>query len=249
MNNEVVEEKNGLTFSDLLYIIRKHLLVIIIVLVVFTGVGFGYGKYKNASSPKYIASSSMMVSVEKSSSTTQYQQYQLSQYIKDTFVIFITKDVVLQEAANIIEEQYEVKMSVKKLRSNVSVAIADESLILELTYTSDDSQKSVAILNAIMDAAVSKANSKNDSGDINYKFLYDNIVVLDRATEENVTHTSSTVKSTVIFFALGVVVAFLYVLIRELTNNKFKDVEEVERLLGLPVLAGVPFYEIKEDNK
>lgn len=248
MNNEVVEEKNGLTFSDLLYIVRKHILVIIIAIVVFTVAGFGYGKYKNASNPEYVASGSMMVSVENSSSSSQYQQYQLSQYIKDTFVVFITKDVVLQEASNKIEENYEVKMSVKKLRANVSVEIANDSLIMNLTYTSDDAKKSVAILNAIMDAAVETANSKNAFGDSNYKFLNDNIVVLDKAIEDNVLKTSNTVKCTVIFFALGVVAAFLYVLVRELTNNKFKDTEEVERTLGLPVLAGIPDYEVDEDK-
>lgn len=248
MNNEVIEEKNGLTFSDLLYIVRKHLIVIIIAVVVFTIAGFGFGKYKNISNPQYIAKGSMMVSVEQVENTNNYQQYQISQYLKDTFVVFVTKDVVMQAASEKILEQYDVKIAPRALKSNFTIELSGDSLIMDLTYTSNDAKKSVAILNAIMEAAVETANETDENGKEKYKFLHENIVILDAANENNVSQTSNTMKYTVIFFALGVVVAFLYVLVRELTNNKFKDTEEVERMLGLPVLAGVPDYEFPEDK-
>lgn len=248
MNNEVLEEKNGLTFSDLLYIVRKHLIVIIIAIVVFTIAGFGFGKYKNATSPEYVARGSMMVSVEQVDNTSNYQQYQISQYLKDTFVVFVTKDVVMQEASKRILEQYKVNISPKALKNSFTIELSGDSLIMDLTYTSKDAKQSVAVLNVIMDSAVAVANETNENGNAKYKFLSENIVILDAANENNVSKASNTVKYTIIFFALGAVVAFLYVLIRELTNNKFKDTEEVERLLGVPVLAGVPDYEFPEDK-
>ena len=248
MNNEVLEEKNGLTFSDLLYIIRKHIIVIIIAIVVFTIAGFGLGKYKTATSPQYVARGSMMVSVEQVENTNNYQQYQISQYLKDTFVVFVTKDVVMQEASKRIADQYGVTIAPRTLKNSFTIELSGDSLIMDLTYTSGDAKKSIAVLNVIMESAVAVANETEENGTPKYKFLSENIVVLDKANEYSVSQTSNTVKYTIIFFALGAVVAFLYVLIRELTNNKFKDTEEVERLIGVPVLAGIPDYEFPEDK-
>ena len=189
-----------------------------------------------------------MVSVEQVENTSNYQQYQISQYLKDTFVVFVTKDVVMQEASERILEQYKANISPKALKNSFTIELSGDSLIMDLTYTSNDAKKSVAILNVIMESAVAVANETNENGTAKYKFLSENIVILDAANENNVSQTSNTVTYTVIFFALGVVVAFLYVLVRELTNNKFKDTEEVERLLGVPVLAGVPDYEFPEEK-
>ena len=143
MNNEVLEEKNGLTFSDLLYIIRKHIIVIIIAIVVFTIAGFGLGKYKNATSPQYVASGSMMVSVEQVENINNYQQYQISQYLKDTFVVFVTKDVVMQEASKRIADQYGVTIAPRTLKNSFTIELSGDSLIMDLTYTSGDAKKSI----------------------------------------------------------------------------------------------------------
>ncbi len=254
---KVVEGKDGLSFQDLLHIIRKHLLVILITIVVFTVVGFGYAKFKQSKSPQYIARSSMMVSVEGQSNSgnlSDYQNYQLSQYLINTYIVYLSQDSVVSAtidklyAADHPELRDQEKITITTIKRNFKAEISGSSLILDLTYTSNSPEKANLILNTLMETVIEKANEIVIDADgkpkpVN-KFLYENIVILNKANKDNITPVSSTLKYMVIFFAAGVVLAFLYVFIRELTDNKFKNSEEVEKVLGLPVLSGIPEYSL-----
>ena len=56
-------------------------------------------------------------------------------------------------------------------------------------------------------------------------------------------------KYTAIGLGAGVVLAFIYMVIRELSDNTFKSAEEIERLLNIPVLAGIPDYHFDDEKK
>ena len=51
-------------------------------------------------------------------------------------------------------------------------------------------------------------------------------------------------ENTIIFFAIGCVIAFVYVLLRELFDKSFKSGDDIERTLGIPVIATIPDYDI-----
>ena len=56
-------------------------------------------------------------------------------------------------------------------------------------------------------------------------------------------------RNTAIGLGAGVVLALAYVVIRELSDNTFKSTEEIERILDLPVLAGIPDYHFEDEKK
>ena len=74
-----------------------------------------------------------------------------------------------------------------------------------------------------------------------------NLSIIDYA--ENGTKVSHLLRNTAIGLGAGVVLAFIYVLIRELADNSFKSTEEIERTLNLPVLAGIPDYSFDDEKK
>ncbi len=256
---KVVEEKDGLSFQDLLHIIRKHLLVVLITIIVFTVVGFGYAKYKQNKSPQYIASSSMMVSVDGNSNGTSlsdYQNYQLSQYLINTYVVYLSQDSVLSAVIDKLEKDpaylelpNQGELTITTLKRNFKAEISGSSLILDLKFTANTPEKAILILNTLMETVIEKANEVDENKDPVNKFLYKNIVILNRANKDTISIVSNTIKYTVVFFAAGIVLAFLYVLIRELTDNKFKDSTEVEKVLGIPVLSGIPEYDVDKADK
>lgn len=100
--NEVVKE--GISFSEILFLIKRNILMIIIVTLVFTGVGFVYGKF--FCKPTYTATTTAVVQVENSS-ISEYNAFVYSQYLVNSMAEFIVSDSVTKEVAKaVINEKY-----------------------------------------------------------------------------------------------------------------------------------------------
>ena len=61
---QVVEEGRGLTFKDILFIIRKHWIAIIVFIFLGTAAGFTWTKVEQTVKPVYQSTGTMLVSYE-----------------------------------------------------------------------------------------------------------------------------------------------------------------------------------------
>ena len=115
--NNVNEESRGLTFKDILFIIRKHWIAIICFIVACTAAGFIWSKVEP---PVYSSTGSMLVSYE-SGSTTLTQDYTFSNYISSTYVSFIKEsDIepsleVLNKAKGFIRSELASKLDTRRV--------------------------------------------------------------------------------------------------------------------------------------
>lgn len=242
-NINTSQEETGLSIGDIFLIIRKHLIAIILFIVCFSAAGMGLAIYKDNKSPRYTAYSTMVVAVSGDTELVPTQQYQLAYYMSTTFVEFIPEDVVLEPVAK------KYGLSVGALRGGLGLGIKNESLIIQLTYTSNNPEKSADILNDIMESTITVANTTStiDEKDVKkYPLLHSNISVLTEASKDKYSLSSSKMKYTVIFFAIGAVAAAIYVVLRELLDNSFKSSEQIEKELGIRVISSIPLYQFKE---
>ena len=241
----VTEESRGLTFKDILFIIRKHWIAIVAFIFCCTAAGFAWSKLEK---PVYQSTGTMLVSYE-GKNTTIAQDYTFSNYISSTYVSFIKENLVMQKAAdNVKEAGIDDNMSMGLLKANTSVSNKD--LIIKVTYSSNDQEKAQKIAQVILDTAQEVANTTEEEDGVTkpkYHLLYDNLKVMSDAGKG--VKVSHTMRNTAIGLGAGVVLAFAYVVLRELFDNTFKSSEEVERMLGVPVLAGIPDYHFDDDNK
>ena len=241
----VTEESRGLTFKDILFIIRKHWIAIVAFVVCCTAAGFAWSKLEK---PVYQSTGTMLVSYE-GKNTTIAQDYTFSNYISSTYVSFIKENLVMQQAAdNVKAAGIDDNMSMGVLKANTSVSNKD--LIIKVTYSSNDQEKAQKIAQVILDTAQEVANTTEEEDGVTkpkYHLLYDNLKVMSDAGKG--VKVSHTMRNTAIGLGAGVVLAFAYVVLRELFDNTFKSSEEVERMLGVPVLAGIPDYHFDDDNK
>ena len=99
----------------------------------------------------------------------------------------------------------------------------------------------------IIDTTQEVANTKEEDGNPKYHLLYDNLKVFSVASEGK--RVSHTFRDLAIGVGTGAIAAFAYVFVRELLDNKFRSSDDVERLLNLPVLAGIPEYEFDDEKK
>ena len=253
----VEEESRGLTFKDILFIIRKHWIAIIAFIFVGAAGGFAWSKLE---APTYRSTGTMLVSYEGASNITQ--DYTFSNYITNTYVAFIKERVVLSTAAEKVNEladsgEVSKKVTVGELSKNLSVSA--DSLILKVSYVAGNPNDSKTIVQTIIKTASEVADSVeldesgnpvlDDKGNTKpvYRFLNGNLTPVSEAKEG--TKVSHTMRNTAIGLGAGIVLALAYVVIRELADNTFKSSEEIERILNLPVLAGIPDYHFDDEKK
>lgn len=257
----VTEEGRGLTFKDILFIIRKHWIAIIVFIFLGTAAGFTWTKAEQAVKPVYQSTGTMLVSYEGGKDTQITTEYNFSNYITNTYVAFIKEEAVLSKAADKLNSNTELNRPMEftsgNLKSNLSVSA--NSLILKVSFTARDADDAKTILQTIIDTASEVADSPklDEQGNVitdadgnpepKYKFLNGNLTPVSEAKRGK--QVSNTVRNTAIGLAAGVAAAFLYVVLRELLDNKFKSSEEVERMLGVPVLAGIPDYHFGDEKK
>ena len=112
----VVEDK-GLSLKEIFHIIRKH--IIAIALFVIAGIAGGIG-YSFIEAPEYIASASLIAMPEKTNTTTA-AEYNGMSMIAETFVSFVSENVVVTKVkANLINDYPEVTEGM--IRSGMSVS-------------------------------------------------------------------------------------------------------------------------------
>ena len=236
--NLEVEESRGLTFKDILFIIRKHWIAIVAFLVTCTAGGFIWSRVE---SPTYKSTGTIMVSYESGSAAAANTEYAFASNLTNTVVGFIKTNTILDKVSA------EMNVSTETLSKNLTAANSSGNLLVTVSYTSADPAKSKDILNCIMNTTIATANEiKADSKPV-YHMLYNNLNVIDPAQDgKKVSHT---LRNTAIGGGAGVVLAFLFVLIWELSDNTFKSTEEIERILNIPVLAGIPDYHFDDEKK
>ncbi len=234
---QVDEEESGITLKDIFYIIKKNIIVILSIIVAVLIVGSVY-TFK-IQKPVYQSSAEVMVSA--SSSDIEGQNYSLASYLTNTFVAYFKSDLVLDEVVNKLNEQ-NITVTTGELKNNLDISIVNDSLILELDYTSPSINNSKIILNTIIDTAIEITNKENIS-----ELLKDKIMVFSYGKDGQ--RVSKTMMNLALSLVIGVVIAFLYVLIKNAFDDTFKSKKDIEVVLNIPVIASIPHYEVKETKE
>ena len=242
---QVVEESRGLTFKDILFILRKSWIAIVCFIVAGAIGGFVWSKVQQSVAPVYQSSGVIMVSPEGTTNQTQSADYTLSNNLTNTVVAFIKTNAVLD---HVREDQSLKNQGYTFKGSKLSVSNTTGNLMITIRYSSKTPEESIAMVNAVMDSVCKEADRLKDDGVTPvYHMLKNNLNIVDEAKVG--TPVSHTTRNLALGLGAGVAVAFLFVVIRELADNTFKSSEEIERLLNLPVLAGIPDYHFDDEKK
>ena len=133
-----------------------------------------------------------------------------------------------------------LKISAETLKNQISVTSATNTQIIQITVKNADPSLAAKIANEIRSVFTERVAE-----------LYDmqNIKPLDDAkvptTPSNVNHA----KDIVMFAAIGIVIAILYVVIANLLDNTVKSSSDIEKAVGLNVIAEIPVYEFNKGRK
>jgi capsular polysaccharide biosynthesis protein len=214
--------------KEYINIIKKRLLLIIVItlLSIFTSAIFSYLVIK----PVYKADISVIIGRTGSEGKTNTSEILMYQKLVKTYAQFATSRRVAED----VIQKLDLKMSTGQLISMISVAPKGDTEFLTITVRSGNPEQSMNIANQL--AKSLQVVSKEVRGeDIVYR--------LDEALLPTRPDSPKPVLNMAIAFFMGVMVSVGIVFLIEYLDNTVKTQEEVEKLLGVPVIGTIPLVE------
>ena len=205
---------------------------IILIVLIFAVIGIIYTA--GFTTPKYSASTSLLLAGSGSSgtqtNTITTTDVTLNSKLVSTYSELVkSKNVLGQVISNLnINEDYET------LKNNISVTNVKDTEMIKITVTTENAQNAAKIANETAKVFIEKV--ANDFYNINNVHIVDEAEV--NTTPSNINHK----KDILIFAFIGLVIAVMYVLIANMLDTTIKTAEEVEKEYKLPVLASIPLY-------
>lgn len=213
-----------MTLLELLHLLRKHLkLVIALPLACMLAVGaYSYVAMPNT----YSATVSMYVLVkqENANSNSLSSDLSASQMVTNDVATLLKSDRVVNETASALGLD-----SLKVYKT--SITSSTTSRVLSLEVTGPDAEMAANVANKMADEVSSVAHDVMNVDSVN---------VVDSAKVP----TAPSGPKRPLFMAIGLLgglfVAVAIVVVSDMLNTKVRDEEELEELLGLPVIGRIP---------
>lgn len=213
-----------MTLLELLHLLRKHLkLVIALPLACMLAVGaYSYVAMPNT----YSATVSMYVLVQQdnANSSSLTSDLSASQMVTNDVATLLKSDRVVNETAS--------SLGLENLKSyKTAITSSTTSRVLSLEVTGPDAQMAANIANKMADEVSTVAHDVMNVDSVN---------VVDSAKVP----TAPSGPKRPLYMAVGLLgglfVAVAIVVVEDMLNTKVRDQEELEELLGVPVIGRIP---------
>jgi capsular polysaccharide biosynthesis protein len=223
----------GLTIFDLLFIIKKHLKIILICTVLFGIMAFVVSAY--IIHPKYQSNASLIVNAQDSTDKTDItmSDLQLSQNLVDTYSYIMKSTPVM---AKIISD-LNLSISPNKLANSISINGVGTTQIIEIAVTNGSPALAQKISSDVTKFGPEQIIKTMNTGSIG---------IISDASYSSIPVSPNIPLYVFIAVLIGMSCSFAYAIIRELLDNSFKSDEDVTRILGMNLLGIIPSIEDKK---
>lgn len=238
MNEELKQQETfveeGITLSDLFNIVWNNITLIFFVTLWITVVGVLYTFV--FVTPKYTAETSIMVQVDISQTTTTEQSaITVAQNLMATYKEFVISNLVLESVIEDISD-LSPNYSLETLRNSISVSSSNSVLIIYIEVENESRELAQEIANQLVENSIQIANDDT----YGYVLLQNKLKLLDDALLPQAPSSPNKVLNVIISVLIGGILSLGIVFVKELLNNKFQTVQDLEKTLGVNVIASVP---------
>lgn len=214
-----------ISLKELFYILKKRLAMILVIAfgaaIVSAIISFFF------MTPIYQSSTQILVNQKKQEGAMiQAGEIQTNIQLTNTYKVIIKSPVVLDQ----VNEKLNLNMTAQALTGKINVANEKDSQVISVTAEDKDPKLARDIANATADVF---------KGEVAKIMNVDNVTVLSKA---EVAENQSPIKPTpmlnvAIAFVVGLMASVGLAFLLEYLDNTVKKEEDVENLLGLPVLG------------
>ncbi len=239
MNNNVNNDNNAITLSDIIRVIWKNVILICCVTVAVTVacIVYVFGFVK----PTYKATSDVLVAVSSSSTTTDTVDYTNTLRVVSTVGNeMVTSDFVVKKVAQKegngfdVSTEEKLNAAIKKIRANTKTSVSTTSYVVSITYIDENEKRAVSIANDLANYLTEYVDS-----DTTVQVFKLNVSTMNEAKEASYNAPNKKLYVIVAFLG-GLVLSLVVVFIKEFMSNKFKTKDEVEYILKKDVIGVLP---------
>ena len=151
----------------------------------------------------------------------------LNQKLVSTYSELVKTKNVLRE----VIKKLKLDVEEEDLRKNVKVSLVEDTELIKITVTNKNALDAKNIANEI---------AKIFSERVAEIYNINNVYIVDEAEEATTPYNISHIKDILIFAAVGLVIAIIYVLLANLLDTTVKSAEDIEKELEVSVLASIP---------
>lgn len=221
-----------LDLKQIFYMFWNRKLYIMIIIFIFLILGGIYTL--TMVTPKYNASTTLILAKVDSEKDTQESITQtdltLNQKLVSTYGELIKSKSVLRE----VIENLKANITEEELAKNVSISLVNNTELIKITISDNNSKNAANIANEIADVFAKKVSEI---------YNINNIHVVDIAEPSNKPYNINHMKDIILFGFLGIVVSTIYVFIANLLDNTIKTSGDIEKRAKLVVLASIPKFD------
>lgn len=212
---------------DVLYLLRKlwsrKFFIIFIALVVGTITLLGSVFLIK---PKYTSTTRIYV-VSRTADSITNQDLQAGSYLVKDYQEVITSNEVL---SSVIDKE-KLSLTPNELSSMISVTIPTDTRVISISVEDDNAQEATTIANTVREVAAEKIKAVTK---------VDDVTTLEAAEVPKEPSSPNIKRNTLIGVIAGGVLAVISIIILEVLDDRVRRPEDIEDVLGLPLLGIVP---------
>ena len=226
MNEEIMRNEEVIRIEDILDILLKRWKMIVSITLLATLTATIISFFIIA--PKYEASTKVFIGHEN----TKDQYYnnsdiQMYQQILKTYAGVITTNDLVEKAI----EKADLNVTSKEVLETLTVTPSPNTQILEIKYTSTDKVLSRDLVNAVTTQFIKTSTDLIPNGNVK-------IIESVKMPENPVSPNKK--MNIAIAFLLGLMISVGFAFLLEFMDNTFKTKEQLEQILGVPVIGAIP---------
>lgn len=211
----------------------------IIIVLISLILGYIYTMY--FVNPVYTATSTAILANNTETSDGQnggvtQSEVTLNNSLLSTYRGIATSDSVV----NTVISNLGLNISAAELKNQISVTSATNTQIIQISVENADASLAARIANELRQVFTERVAEIYDM---------ENIKPLDDAQVPTAPSNINHVKDLLIFLAGGIVVAIIYVVLANLLDNTVKNSNDIEKAIGINVIAEIPVYEFGRGRK
>ena len=187
-------------------------------------------------SPTYQSTTQVYILNRTDSDTITYNDVQLGTQLTSDYAQLIKSRYVLEE----VIQTMNLPLSYEGLSGMISVSTPEDTRIIAITVTDTDPVRAMEIANAVREAASEHIMNVMDIQAVN---------VVETANLPTYASGPNTTRNILLGGMLGAVLAAGILVVRYLLDDTIKTTEDVEKYLGLSVLAVIPLNETETDGR
>lgn len=226
ISRDLDDDEISIDLLELISVILRKLHIIILVGIIFAAIAFGITKF--FITPMYTSTTRMYVLARQNeNASVTYNDLVVGTHLTKDYMELVKSRPVLEKTI----DKLNLKMTTGQLAGCISVEVPEETRILTVSVVYPDPETAKDIADAVREAVSVQITSIMDAESVN---------TVEEGNLPTAPSSPNMMKNIVIGGFLGCVLAVGIILLKFMMDDTIKTPDDVERYLGLSVLASVP---------